>query len=79
MKVFNHSYKQPLSNDEIREVIGYQKALAALYKQLEEMTKLKPENRYIDAVILLEMISDTNMQLSMIFEAKQVELTLQSF
>jgi hypothetical protein len=59
MKTFNHNFKEPLNEDTIKEMNGFIACMSALQKQLELMTGYKPERRMIDAVVLLEMISDT--------------------
>ena len=75
-KAFPHNFKPlfytlPL---DVNGVNGYTKAMQHLYMQLAEMTKFKPENRYIDAVVLLDMIAATNDELNVLMTAEQERL-----
>lgn len=75
-KAFPHNFKPlfytlPL---DVNGVNGYTKALTHLYLQLADMTGFKPENRMIDAVVLLDMIAATNEELSELMNAEQERL-----
>lgn len=61
MKTFNHGLTD---NDSIKEVAAYTKALNNVLDYLTHVTKSRPENRFIDAVPLIEKISDTAREVS---------------
>jgi hypothetical protein len=63
MKAFSHKFKTPLSVTNMHQVRGFTMCMDSLLNQLLEMTGRKPENRFIDAVVLLDMIAATNDEL----------------
>jgi hypothetical protein len=74
MKAFNHSFKTPLSDNDIQQMNGFILALRALQDRLGEMTQYKPEKRFIDAVELLEAITATTSEFEPLMKDAQNEL-----
>ena len=66
MNTFNHPFKAPISDKEAQQIFGYTKALHGLQKKLEELTEWNPNKRMIDALVLLEAITDTNEELGVL-------------
>jgi hypothetical protein len=74
MKAFNHSFKSPLSDNDIQQMNGFILALRALQGRLEEMTQYRPEKRYIDAIELLEAITATTDEFNPMMAEAQREI-----
>lgn len=53
---------------------GYTQALNAIYKHIAEVTAFKPENRYIDAVPILDKIEGTMDELKLLLKQAQDDL-----
>lgn len=75
-KAFPHNFKPlfPTLPLDVKGVNGYTKAMTHFYSQIADMTQWKPENRYIDATVLLDMIAETNGELSELMKEEQKRL-----
>ena len=69
MKVFNHNYKAPISEKELHEIKGYQKAMTSLFEFLAQRTGFK--NRMVDAVEILDGITEANAEFANLLKMEQ--------
>jgi hypothetical protein len=70
---FDHNFKATGIID-VDGINGYTQALKAVYKHIAEVTAFKPENRYIDAVPLLDKIEGTMYELKLLLKQAQEDL-----
>lgn len=74
-KSFPHGYTNHFNSINVEGIGGYTKAMQHLYSYIAEVTKMRPENRYIDAVPLLDIISSTSKELSELLAEAEPHLT----
>lgn len=71
---FDHGFKHGSFNTYVGyEMLGYNRAMIEVLNYLHKTTDFKPENRYIDAVPLLEQISATLGEITAIYEASRLQ------
>lgn len=58
------AFKHGLLPTDVEQILGYTKCLNSFYKHLATVTDFKPEKRYVDAVEMLDIIAETNKELS---------------
>lgn len=66
MKTFKHNFKDASGKIDINGINGFTQCLNQLYFYLREVTEMNPVKRMIDAVPILEIIEDTNAELSIL-------------
>ncbi len=72
-KPFKHDFSNPFITD-VNGITGYLAALRQIYLHIADVTEFKPEKRYIDAVDILDRITETTKELEPILEKEQSEL-----
>lgn len=72
-KPFEHDLipTNPFEEVDLHGILGYQKALTAVFNHLAKVTQFKPENRYVDAVEIIDRITATTDQLAPILQREQ--------
>ena len=61
------SFKPNFETNDIAGLLGYQQCLNHLYLFLAEKTEFNPAKRLIDAVDLLDIISETNNNIAKLY------------
>ena len=74
MKPLNHGFRNPLTEKQMSEVLGYTKSLRDMVNHLKDVTGFDPEKRRVDAVELLESLMATGNQLTKVFETEKANL-----
>jgi ribosome assembly protein YihI (activator of Der GTPase) len=64
MKAFEHG----LTSDNLEGLYAYMRCLKALYDHLEAETNFRPENKHVDAIVLLDRISATFAELKILID-----------
>jgi hypothetical protein len=77
MKTFPHEYKTIIGAIDIAGINGYLKGLLQVVDYINETTKGNPDNRFIDAVPLLDKIKATCDELNEL--AKEADTDLNKF
>lgn len=72
--IFEHNFKSKLGIIDVNGINGYIQALSAVYKHIAEATQWNPEKRFIDAVPILDKISNTNAELQALMQQEQASL-----
>ncbi len=74
MKTFNHDLDN-FGITNIDRAQGFIDCLGEVLKYIEEITELKPEKRYIDAVRLIDVIKNTSDEIRVLLNKAEKELS----
>jgi hypothetical protein len=78
MKTFDYDFKNSAGEIDFRGINGYMEALYEVYKHIAGATECNSDNRFIDAVALLDKIVATNKELMLLFREAEENLIKQA-